>query len=191
MRNFILIISFILLSCGIQSPGQENKNMNEPIETISINKLAKNHWQTYSDTIIEAPVNKVWNTLTNWNNIANWSSSLKEIYGNLKDGSEVFVSYLVEGITHGTKHKFIYKENVEFGWSDPMKNSFEGLFDNHRFRVEKISPNQTRFIQSDDFRGEGNDNMSAEDVANAVVDFFPVFNRELKLEVEKSITNQK
>jgi hypothetical protein len=59
------------------------------------------------------------------------------------------------------------------------------LVDNHRFRVEKISDNQTRFIQSDDFNGLGNTEMSAEKVANITVKFFPIFNRELKIQVEK------
>ena len=73
----------------------------------------------------------------------------------------------------------------EFGWSEPMEDSFKGLTDNHRFRVEKISDNQTLFIQSDDFNGLGNEGMFAEKVANITIKFFPTFNRELKIQVEK------
>ncbi|MEP4669299.1 MAG: hypothetical protein ABJZ91_10795, partial [Cyclobacteriaceae bacterium] len=94
-------------------------------------------------------------------------------------------SYLVDGKTYDTQHIFIYREMEEFGWSDPMEGSFKGLTDNHRFRVEKISDNQTRFIQSDDFKGLESEEMSAEKVANITVKFFPTFNRELKIQAEK------
>ena len=66
-----------------------------------------------------------------------------------------------------------------------MEGSFKGLTDNHRFRVEKISDTQTLFIQSDNFNGFGNKEMYAEKVANMTVKFFPLFNRELKIQVEK------
>ena len=59
------------------------------------------------------------------------------------------------------------------------------MTDNHRYRVEKLSENQTHFIQSDDFIGLGNKDMSAEKVANLTVKFFPIFNREVKIEAEK------
>jgi len=66
-----------------------------------------------------------------------------------------------------------------------MDGVLEGLRDNHRFRIERVSDTQTRFIQSDDFKGPGNTKMTAEMVARATVEFFPIFNRELKAELEK------
>jgi hypothetical protein len=90
-----------------------------------------------------------------------------------------------------TNHKFIFLDKVEFGWSDPMEGSFQGLTDNHRFRVEKISNNKTLFIQKDDFKGEGNPSIHARDVANQTIKFFPIFNRELKKEVENKTSHHK
>lgn len=176
----LLIITLSFNSSCINKTRQEMKNT-----TIEVRKLADNHWQTYTDIIIEAPIEKVWKVLTDWNNISNWSSSLIGIKGNIQDEGNVMVSYLVDGNTYDTPHTFIYKEMKEFGWSDLMEGTFKGLTDNHRFRVEKISDNQTRFIQSDDFKGLGNKDMSSEKVAKITVKFFPIFNQELKVEVEK------
>ena len=160
----------------------------EQIENNQVLELGKNHWQTYTDIIIDAPSEMVWKTLTDWNHIETWSSSLKAIKGERKNNGRVIVSYLVDGQTYETPHTFIFIEGKEFGWSDPMKGSFSGLRDNHKFRVEKISSSQSRFIQSDDFKGEGNQNISAKNVANQTINFFPEFNRELKKEVESRIS---
>ncbi|WP_418637557.1 SRPBCC family protein [Winogradskyella sp.] len=158
------------------------------VENIEVRKLTHNHWQTYTDIVINAPVETVWKVLTDWNNISKWSSTLVGINRNIHHKGKVIISYLVDGKTFDTPHVFIYEEMVEFGWSDSMEGSFKGLTDNHRFRVEKISNNQTRFIQSDDFNGLGNKDMSAKKVANLTVKFFPTFNRELKDQVENKKT---
>jgi hypothetical protein len=155
------------------------------LENIEVRELNSNHWQTYTDIVIDAPIEKVWKVLTNWNNISSWSSSLVSINGDIQNKGKVIISYLIDKKTYDTPHILIYQEMEEFGWSDPMEGSFKGLTDNHRFRVEKISNNQTRFIQSDDFNGLGSKEMSAEKVANITVKFFPIFNRELKIQVEK------
>lgn len=155
------------------------------VETILVKKLGNDHWQTYTDIVIDAPIENVWRILTDWHQLTGWSSSFVGIEGNIQNDGKVMISYLVDGKTYDTPHNFIYKEMQEFGWSDRMDGSFEGLTDNHRFRVEKISDNQTLFIQSDDFKGIGNEKMTAEKVANTTVKFFPTFNRELKIEAEK------
>lgn len=164
---------------------------NEEMENNQVIQLGDNHWQTYTSIEINAPLDDVWNTLTDWENIANWSSTLKSIQGDKSTNGQVVVSYLVDGHRYETKHTFIFVDQVEFGWSDPMDGSFEGLTDNHRFRVERISDTKTRFIQKDDFKGEGNASMSAQDVAEQTIQFFPLFNQELKKEVEnKTGSNQ-
>ncbi len=154
------------------------------MENNKVIQLRENHWQTYTSVTINAPLEDVWNTLTDWENISNWSSTLKSIRGDKSPNGKVVVSYSLDGNIYETRHKFIFSDKVEFGWSDPMEGSFQGLTDNHRFRVERISDNQTLFIQKDDFKGEGNSNISARDVANQTIKFFPIFNRELKKEVE-------
>jgi uncharacterized membrane protein len=90
------------------------------LENIEVRKVANNHWQTYTDIVIDAPIEKVWNVLTDWTNIANWSSSLTKIKGTIQDKGNIIVSYLVDGNTYETPHIFIYKELEEFGWSDSM-----------------------------------------------------------------------
>ena len=148
-------------------------------------ELKESHWQAYTSIIIDAPFSEVWKVLTDWRNISNWSSSLKSIEGEISNGGKVTVSYFVDGKIYKTDHNFILIENKEFGWSDPMEGGFKGLIDNHRFRVESVSDNKTLFIQSDDFEGEGDEKITSKELANQVIDFFPIFNRELKQEVEK------
>lgn len=157
---------------------------NEELENNKVIQLDDNHWQTYTSIIIDAPLAQVWETITNWDEIGNWSSSLKSIEGDRVNGGDVIVSYSVNGNIYETAHKFIYVDQQEFGWSDPMTGIFEGLTDNHRFRVEELSDNRTLFIQKDDFKGEGNEKISPKMVANQTISFFPVFNRELKSKVE-------
>lgn len=180
-----MLIIVLTLNSACKNKSYKKTNNNVMIENIEVRKLANNHWQTYTDIIIDAPIEKVWKVLTDWNTISNWSSTLTGIKGDTQNKGKVIVSYLVEGKTYSTAHVFIYKEMEEFGWSDIMEDDFKGLHDNHRFRVEKISDNQTRFIQSDDFKGIGNKEMSAEKVANITVKFFPILNKELKIQSEK------
>ncbi len=173
----------VLLACNFDV-NQENQTKVK-LENIEVRKLDSNHWQTYTDIVIDAPIEKVWSVLTDWNNISSWSSSLISITGDIRNNGEVNVSYLVDGKTYSTPHEFIYEELKEFGWSDEMEGTFQGLQDNHRFRVEKISDSKTLFIQVDDFKGVGNKELSAEQVAKITVKFFPLFNRELKIQAEK------
>lgn len=185
MRVITTLIFIVTFNVACKNETNNEINDKLKIETIVVRKLTDNHWQTYTDIVIDAPIEKVWKVLTDWNNISNWSSSLTSIDGKIQNGGKVIVSYSVDGNTYKTPHTLIFKEMEEFGWSDIMEDSFKGLKDNHRFRVEKISDNQTRFIQSDDFQGLGNKEMTAEKVANMTVKFFPLFNRELKNQVEK------
>jgi hypothetical protein len=185
MRIITTLIIMLTLNSACKNKTNQENNNKVILEKIEVRKLSNKHWQTYTDIIIDAPIEKVWKVLTDWNNISNWSSSLVGINGDMQNKGEVLISYLVDGKTYDTPHIFIYQEMVEFGWSDPMEGSFKGLTDNHRFRVEKISDTQTLFIQSDNFNGFGNKEMSAEKVANMTVKFFPLFNRELKIQVEK------
>lgn len=187
----ILIIAISLLPFSCKNESKKENISNEKMKNNKVIQLGKNHWQTYTSIKINAPLEVVWNTLTNWENISNWSSTLKSIQGDKSTNGNVVVAYRVDGNIHETNHKFILSDKVEFGWSDPMEGSFQGLTDNHRFRVERVSDNETLFIQKDDFKGEGNSNINARDVANQTIKFFPIFNRELKKEVESKTSYNK
>ena len=176
----LAMLIYLVSSCHTKPQKETDVNKLEKQKVI---ELEKNHWQTYTSIVINAPLEEVWNTLTDWDNISDWSSTLKNIEGERFNHGKVVVSYIVNGNIYETDHNFIYTENMEFGWSDPMEGTFSGLTDNHRFRVEKISDNQTLFVQVDDFKGEG-DEISAREVANQTIKFFPTFNQELKKEVE-------
>jgi len=114
-----------------------------------------------------------------------WSSSFKGVKGKIENGAEVEVLYQLNDVINKIPHTLIYKENYEFGWSDPMGGPVTGLVDNHIYRVEKISDSVTRFIQMDDFRGVTDTVYTAEALAKRTAESYPIFNRELKWEVEK------
>ncbi len=156
------------------------------IQTIELRKLADHHWQTYTDIVIDAPMGLVWKWLCNWDALSQWSSTLKGIQGEAKNGASIRVTYFVEGTFYHTPHTLIYKEGLAFGWSDPMEGEFEGLRDNHFFSLQKIDDDKTLFIQSDDFKGSGVENISAEDLARSTLQFFPLFNSDLKKVVEEN-----
>lgn len=147
-------------------------------------KISNNHYKAYTDILINAPVEKVWNVLVNFKEMPNWSTSLQGIKGDLIHRNQVVVHFSLNGKLREVPHTLIYREGIELGWSDPMKAPFEGFVDNHRYRVERISNNQTRFIQEDDFSGLPNEKFTAEAIANLAVGIYSKFNRELKKAVE-------
>jgi len=62
--------------------------------------------------------------------------------------------------------------------------AFPGLTDNHVYRIEPISKYQTRFIQTDEFKGVIKD-VTPLALANESLLPYTRFNQELKKEVEK------
>jgi len=143
MRVFTLLLITLTLNSACKNRLSQEIDNKKIVEHVEVKKLDNNHWRTYTDIVIDAPIEEVWKTITDWNHLSNWSSLFIGIKGNTQNSGKVIISYLVDGKTYDTPHFFIYKEMVEFGWSDRMDGSFQGLTDNHRFRVEKISENQT------------------------------------------------
>ena len=94
MRIIILLI--IILTLNLACKTETNKKMDNKtiIENIEVRKLADNHWQTYTDIVIDAPIEKVWDILTDWNNLSSWSSSFIGIKGNIQHNEKVFISYI-------------------------------------------------------------------------------------------------
>jgi len=154
--------------------------------TEEVTQIAANHYKAYTDIIIDASPEKVWDVLTDWDNMPSWSTSLQGISGDVTNGGQVQVTYLNQGQTFDIPHTLIFVEGERFGWSDPTVPPFDGFVDNHLFIVEKISDCQSRFIQSDEFNGEGNATFNAEGAANFVLPLYTAFNAELKMEVERN-----
>lgn len=194
----VMLSSMALLACFGGQQGMDSKDNTSSIDApqavaamqskskteVVVSQLGDNHWGTYTEIIIDASAEKVWEVLTDWDTVSYWSSSLKGLTGAIKNGGEVIVSYSVNGNTFKIPHILVYSEGLEFGWSDPMGGRFKGLSDNHRYRVEAISDSQSRFIHTDDFKGTTSGELTAEMLARSVAQSYPVFNLELKKQVE-------
>ena len=180
--TFIFAAIILLVGCVTKNKfPQQKMDLKEKVEVTELNPT---HYQTYTDIVIDAPIEKVWAVLTDFDAMMEWSSSFKGIDGELINGAKVTVPYLINGTLNKVPHTLIYEEGVEYGWSDSLGGPFIGLKDNHRFRVEKISSAKTRFIQTDDFVTISDGKMSSKDMAGFVSKIYPVFNKELKQQVE-------
>lgn len=184
----LLFILILFASCN------DNDNVCIPDQTITpetsnVTKLNDNHHRVYTDIVINVSASSLWSTLTNFDNMPNWSTSLQGLTGNISNGGEVEVTYILPHPVTGTptQNKFtrnlIYTDGVQFGWSAPS-TTFVGIVDNHIFKVEAISECQSRFIQTDEFQGT-TPNVTTAMLANASLPLYKQFNSELKLEAEK------
>lgn len=192
----IIVATALLAGCGgnskssntaIKNEKTESIMNTEQIEKVEVTKIGDNHWQVYTDIVINAPAQKVWETLFNFDNAPKWSSSFQGIKGDLINGNKVIILYAFNGQVVEVPHTLSYKEGEEFGWSDPLSGKLAGFRDNHKYIVKKISDSQTRFIQTDDFKSTGvkNSDLTSQDIANRASNSYPIFNKELKKEVEK------
>lgn len=161
---------------------QQDKGLQE--ETAIIKEVDSTHTLIYTDILINAPATKVWKILRDFDNMPNWSSTLKGLTGDISNGGEVVVKFdLGNGqVLDIPRSPLIYEEGVLFGWAGKLR--LEGLTDNHLYKVEAISQNRTRFIQTEEFKGT-NPNITPKALAELSIKRYKIFNKELKVEVEK------
>lgn len=174
-----------LASCNDDDTPACTPNLSLEEETVSINMLAANHYQAYTNIIINASPEKVWEVLTDFETMPNWSSSFQGLTGDIENGGSVKATYILPQGTFDIPHTLIYEEGIKFGWSDPTGvTPFGSYVDNHLFIVERISDCQTRFIQSDDFKPVSSSDDKSKDFATFIAESYKAFNKELKAEVE-------
>lgn len=155
---------------------------NDHVEEVSVYRHADGHYSVHTQLLIAAALAEVWATLVDFDRMGDWSSSLKGVTGDRRHGGKVQSQFYTMGRIWVADHTFIFQDDVQFGWSDPLNGEFEGTRDHHLFKVEAVSPTLTRFIQSDEFTG---DKAQQHGVALARVGFesYPIFNNELRQEV--------
>ncbi|MDW3192993.1 MAG: hypothetical protein R8G66_11535 [Cytophagales bacterium] len=193
----LAIISIGLISCSEDDSVTPNIIDSGQIGESSyrISELGENHHSIYTEIVIEASASEVWSVLTDWDNYTlgdgeGWSTTflgLELIEGNaIEDGAIVDAYLFFEGFGNGPyRHTLIYRDGIEFGWSDPVAGS-DQITDNHIYRVEEISATQTRFIQTDEYMGvDANGFFTTETLALNGIFHFNTFNNELKAEVER------
>lgn len=109
--------------------------------------------QISTEIVINAPIEKVWEVLTDIGSYAAWNPFIRKIDGILQVGNQ-----LAATIQPANKKPMIFRpkvmtvSNYAFSWTGNLL--IPGIFDgNHHFRLESINDNQVRFIHSENFSG--------------------------------------
>jgi hypothetical protein len=142
--------------------------------------IAANHHLVHTEIMIAATADHVWSVLTNFESMKVWSPSFKGITGELKDGSNVTTHFdMGEGIEDysATLH---FKAGVQYGWSE----DYDGIRDNHIYRIGAISPHKTMLFQTDEFKGKADWSTTGE-LAEIYLAQYIAFNQALKKEGEQ------
>lgn len=107
-----------------------------------------------SEIIIDASSEEVWNVLMNHDAYPEWNPFIIKISGSTKPGDYLETKLQTEGNDPMVFKPIVLKNqfNQEFRWKGKL--GIKGIFDGeHYFILEEISPNQTRFIQGENFTG--------------------------------------
>ena len=110
--------------------------------------------QIETEIIINAKPEIVWEILTDFDNYGKWNPFIKSISGMKEEGEQLKV-FIQPPEGKGMTFKPLvlnYQENSEFRWIGKL--GIKGIFDGeHYFKLEEISPIQTKFIQGEKFTG--------------------------------------
>jgi hypothetical protein len=150
-----------------------------------ITKYTTFNRSVYTEIVINAPIEKVWNELTNFEEMSTWNKSLQKIEGDFRKNGQTEVHFMDnKGIVGIYKHQLIhFEEGKLFGWSDPF---IFGITDNHKYQLEKISQNQTKLIQSDEANG-----FATLFMGNFIMNFFLKSYTEFNLTLKNRLENNR
>lgn len=153
-------------------------------EKNEVKKVKSSHRTVYTEIIIDATPEQVWEVLTDFDSYPKWAIFFKGMTGEIKDKGKVVATFQMnpkKDKTTQVDHTISYKEGKMFGWSE---KTIMGIIDNHKFIVEDAGNGKTRFIQSDEFKKGGTWLMGGY-LSKLMGKKYPEFNRSLKSEVEK------
>jgi len=142
--------------------------------------IAADHHQVHTEIMIAAPKAAVWRVLIDFAAMPLWSPSFKGITGEVKDGARVTTHFdMGEGVEDYTATLRVI-EGEQYGWSE----DYDGIQDDHIYCVEAAGEAQTKFTQTDAFKGTA-DWANTADLAAFYLDQYAAFNRALKTECER------
>jgi hypothetical protein len=157
-------------------------------ETIKVEKVKLSHRKIYTDIIINAPAQQVWQVLKDTASYKNWAAFLVDIQGALKDGNKITAKFQLNPSKESFNtidHTIQVKEGKAFYWAEkgPM-----GICDNHHFIVEAIDSKTARFIQTDELM-KGATWILGGYLSKTYAKGYQAFNRALKKEAEHRFAN--
>lgn len=110
--------------------------------------------ELFTEIEIAASSETVWRVLTDFNKVSAWNPFIREVEGELKEGSRLKVRIMAPGRSTMTFKPVIKSVvlNTEIRWLGHL--IIPGLFDGeHRFEILTIDSRKVRFIQRETFRG--------------------------------------
>ena len=145
----------------------------------------------HAEIIIDAPVEKVWEVVTDFDKYNEWSSTYQNLIGDKENGNTV--SLVVKGAERNLEFPMSLRwvEGQRFGWGGGNHS-----YDNHMFMVIPYGNNQTLFIQTDDLTNtdKSKTNFTEENtlafLKMVAENNFVAFNKELKEQVEKHYSSK-
>lgn len=153
-------------------------------ETVRVEKLKLSHRKIYTDIIINASSEQVWDVLKDTQSYKDWAAFLVDIDGTLTDGGKITARFQLNPSKesfNSIEHTIQVEEGKSFYWAEkgPM-----GICDNHHFIVKAIDRHTSRFIQSDELT-KGATFLLGGYLSKVYAKGYQAFNRHLKKEVER------
>lgn len=144
--------------------------------------------EIYSEIEINAPASTVWEILTDFENFPHWNPFIKELSGDLQEGSQIEV-FIKPPNSNGIKFKpkiLVYEPEKELRWLGNLW--IPKLFDGeHSLIIKKIDDDKVLFIQKERFDG-----LFVPLFSNMLKDTesgFEMMNKALKQEAEEKLVN--
>ena len=110
--------------------------------------------ELYTEIEIKAPIEKVWENLTDFEAFSLWNPFISQIKGELTTGAQLEVTIQPPGGQAMTFRPKVQKveSNYELRWLGHF--GLPGIFDGeHIFSLEQLQENRIRFIQREIFSG--------------------------------------
>ena len=107
-----------------------------------------------TETEIDAPVERVWQVLTDFETFPEWNPFIRRIRGKPVEGSRLQVFLGASGARGMRFRPKVLKvvPNRELRWLGRL--GFPRLFDGeHIFELQSLGPGRTKFVQREQFRG--------------------------------------
>ena len=149
--------------------------------------VSSSHRKIHTEIVIDQPIDKVWQVMTDFKRVPEWSTYFQGIEGDFIDGNSIVVFYNSKGSSrkakaYKKKDILVDTRNHTFGWAN--QRVAPGLRDNHQFKLVPLSDNKTKLIHTDEVKGLIVVLMGKR-LSNLFYEFHTTYNEDLKRECEK------